>query len=79
MEFPHTARWNHVQIEDYGTIMPTGYLFGGKIIVLAMHVQPEGLEGYLQTTPAKSLPAGSTRYRAPGESRQPVAHGASPD
>ena len=29
MEFPHMARWNHVQIEDYGSIMPTGYLFSG--------------------------------------------------
>ena len=27
MEFPHMARWNHVQmIEDFGSIMPTGYL-----------------------------------------------------
>ena len=50
MEFPHMARWNHVQIEDFGTIMPTGYLANGKVIVLAMHVQPEGLEGYLQTS-----------------------------
>jgi hypothetical protein len=46
MEFPHMARWNHVQIEDFGSIMPTGYLFSGKIIVLAIHEQPEGLESY---------------------------------
>lgn len=37
MEFPHMTRWNHVQIEDYGAIMHTGYLFSGKIIILAMH------------------------------------------
>ncbi len=39
MEFPHMARWNHVQIEDFGSIMPTGYLSSGKIIVLAIHDQ----------------------------------------
>lgn len=53
MEFPHMARWNHVQIEDFGSIMPTGYLFSGKIIVLAVHNQPEGLEGYLQAKPGE--------------------------
>lgn len=53
MEFPHMARWNHVQIEDFGSIMPSGYLFTGKIIVLATHEQPEGLEGYLQKKPGE--------------------------
>src|SRR5581483_10269720 len=67
MEFPHMARWNHVQIEDYGTIMPTGYLFGGKIIVLAMHVQPEGLEGYLQTKPGAVFTRWLSQDTAPPE------------
>ena len=30
MEFPHIARWNFVQIEDYGSLMHTGYLFTNK-------------------------------------------------
>jgi hypothetical protein len=51
MEFPHMARWSHVQIEDFGTITPSGYLFNGKIIVLVTYTNPEGLEGYLKTKP----------------------------
>lgn len=34
-EFPHMARWNHVQIEDYGAITHTGYLFKGSSLVLS--------------------------------------------
>ncbi|MGE0824871.1 MAG: DUF1329 domain-containing protein [Candidatus Binatia bacterium] len=67
MEFPHMARWNHVQIEDYGAIMPTGYLFSGKIIVLAVHTQPEGLEGYLQTKSGDIFTRWLTQDTAPPE------------
>src|SRR5216684_9315384 len=51
MEFPHQPRWSCVQIEDYGTVMPTGYLFTGKIITLAIHPYPEGLVSYFNTKP----------------------------
>jgi uncharacterized protein DUF1329 len=67
MEFPHMARWNHVQIEDYGSIMPTGYLFSGKIIVLATHAQPEGLEGYLQAKPGEIFTRWLSQDTAPPE------------
>ena len=67
MEFPHMARWNHVQIEDFGSIMPTGYLFSGKIIVLAEHKHPEGLEGYLQTKPGDIFTRWLTQDTAPPE------------
>src|SRR5262245_49089564 len=67
MEFPHMARWNHVQIEDYGSIMPTGYLFSGKIIVLATYAQPEGLEGYLQAKPGEIFTRWLSQDTAPPE------------
>lgn len=67
MEFPHMARWNHVQIEDFGSIMPTGYLFSGKIIVLAEHKHPEGLEGYLQTKAGDVFTRWLTQDTAPPE------------
>jgi uncharacterized protein DUF1329 len=51
MEFPHIPRWNFAQIEDYGSLMPTGYLFTGKIITLAIHPYPEGLVSYFNTKP----------------------------
>ena len=67
MEFPHMARWNHVQIEDYGSIMPTGYLFTGKIIVLVTHSQPEGLEGYIQSKPGDIFTRWLSQDTAPPE------------
>ncbi|MBM4259618.1 MAG: DUF1329 domain-containing protein [Deltaproteobacteria bacterium] len=67
MEFPHMARWNHVQIEDYGSIMHTGYLFSGKIIVLVTHDQPEGLEGYLQKKPGEVFTRWLSQDTAPPE------------
>jgi hypothetical protein len=67
MEFPHLARWNHVQIEDFGSIMPTGYLFSGKIIVLAIHAYPEGLESYLQAKPGDIFTRWLSQDTAPPE------------
>ncbi len=67
MEFPHMARWNHVQIEDFGSIMPTGYLSTGKIIVLAIHTQPEGLESYLRAKPGDIFTRWLTQDTAPPE------------
>jgi hypothetical protein len=67
MEFPHMARWNHVQIEDFGSIMPTGYLFSGKIIVLAIHEQPEGLESYLRAKPGEIFTRWLSQDTAPPE------------
>ncbi|MBI3245812.1 MAG: outer membrane lipoprotein-sorting protein [Deltaproteobacteria bacterium] len=67
MEFPHMARWNHVQIEDFGSIMPTGYLASGKIIVLAIHSQPEGLEGYLRAKPGEIFTRWLSQDTAPPE------------
>src|SRR5215813_13192532 len=53
MEFPHMARWNFVQIEDFGSLMPTGYLSTAKTIVLSLYAQPEGLDGYLKMKPGE--------------------------
>lgn len=51
MEFPHIARWNFAMIEDFGSVMPTGYLSTGKTIVLSIYPEPEGLVGYFKSTP----------------------------
>src|SRR5262245_24966132 len=51
MEFPHIARWNFAMIEDFGSVMPTGYLSTGKTIVLSIYPEPEGLVGYFRSTP----------------------------
>lgn len=67
MEFPHMAWWNHVQIEDYGAITHTGYLFSGKIIILAMHDSPEGLEGYLRKKPGEVFTRWLAQDTAPPE------------
>ncbi|MGE0679284.1 MAG: outer membrane lipoprotein-sorting protein [Candidatus Binatia bacterium] len=53
MEFPHIARWNFAMIEDFGSIMPTGYLFTGKTLVLSVYPEPEGLVGYLNAKPGE--------------------------
>lgn len=53
MEFPHMARWNHVQIEDFASMTPTGYISNGKTIVLGLYDQPEGLGGYLRAKPGE--------------------------
>ncbi len=67
MEFPHMARWNHVQIEDFGSLMPTGYLSTAKTIVLGLHVQPEGLEGYLKLKPGEVFARWLSQDTAPPE------------
>lgn len=53
MEFPHIARWNFAMIEDFGSVMPTGYLFTGKTIVLSVYPEPEGLVGYFNAKPGE--------------------------
>ena len=53
MEFPHIARWNFAMIEDFGSIMPTGYLTTGKTVVLSIYPEPEGLVGYFKSTPGE--------------------------
>ena len=53
MEFPHIARWNFAMIEDFGSVMPTGYLTTGKTIVLSNYPEPEGLVGYINSTPGE--------------------------
>jgi Protein of unknown function (DUF1329) len=53
MEFPHIARWNFAMIEDFGSVMPTGYLSTGKTIVLSIYPEPEGLVGYFNSTPGE--------------------------
>jgi hypothetical protein len=53
MEFPHIARWNFAMIEDFGSIMPTGYLTTGKTIVLSVYPEPEGLRGYFNAKPGE--------------------------
>ncbi|HEX9871655.1 MAG TPA: DUF1329 domain-containing protein [Candidatus Tectomicrobia bacterium] len=51
MEFPHIARWNFAMIEDFGSVMPTGYLFTGKTLVLSVYPEPEGLVAYFNARP----------------------------
>ena len=53
MEFPHMPRWNCVQIEDSGTLTPTGYLYINQIITLIQHRDPEGLVGQLTAKPGE--------------------------
>ena len=53
MEFPHIARWNFAMIEDFGSVMPTGYLTTGKTIVLSIYPEPEGLLGYFKANPGE--------------------------
>ncbi len=53
MEFPHIARWNFTMIEDFGSVMPTGYLSTGKTIVLSIYPEPEGLIGYFNSKPGE--------------------------
>jgi hypothetical protein len=65
MEFPHMARWNYVQIEDFSSLMPTGYIFNGKTIVLSQYGQPEGLEGYLRAKPGELFARWLTQDTAP--------------
>ena len=63
MEFPHIARWNFAMIEDFGSVMPTGYLTTGKTIVLSIYPEPEGLVGYINSTPGRSTRAGFRKTR----------------
>ncbi len=53
MEFPHIARWNFAMIEDFGAVMPTGYLSTAKTIVLSAYPEPEGLMGYIKAKPGE--------------------------
>ena len=67
MEFPHMPRWNYVHIEDYGSLMPTGYLFTGKIIVLGIHPYPEGLVSYFNAKPGEIYSRWLSQDTAPPE------------
>ncbi|MBI3757358.1 MAG: outer membrane lipoprotein-sorting protein [Deltaproteobacteria bacterium] len=67
MEFPHMPRWNFVQIEDFGSLMPTGSLSTAKTIVLGLHVQPEGLDGYLKLKPGEVFARWLSQDTAPAE------------
>ena len=67
MEFPHMPRWNYVHIEDYGSLMPTGYLFTGKIIILGIHPYPEGLVSYFNAKPGEIYSRWLSQDTAPPE------------
>ncbi len=67
MEFPHMPHWNCSQIEDFASIMPSGYLFNGKTTVLVRHEQPEGLEGYLSAKPGEVYARWLSQDTAPPE------------
>jgi hypothetical protein len=67
MEFPHMPHWNYVHIEDYGSLMPTGYLFTGKIIVLGIHPYPEGLVSYFNAKPGEIYSRWLSQDTAPPE------------
>jgi hypothetical protein len=68
MEFPHIARWSFAMIEDYGSVMPTGYLFTGKVILLAVYPEPEGLVGYFNAKPGEVYARWLSQDTAPPES-----------
>ena len=53
MEFPHIARWDHVQVEDSSTLTPSGYLFINQIIILVQYTDPPGLLGQMNTAPGQ--------------------------
>ena len=67
MEFPHMPRWNFVHIEDFGSLMPTGYISTGKTIVLGMYTHPDGVEGYLKTKPGEVFSRWLSQDTAPPE------------
>ncbi|MGE0820653.1 MAG: outer membrane lipoprotein-sorting protein [Candidatus Binatia bacterium] len=69
MEFPHMPRWNFVHIEDFGSLMPSGYLSTGKTIVLGIYPHPEGLEGYLQAKPGDIFSRWLSQDTAPPENQ----------
>ena len=58
MEFPHMPRWDCVQIEDSGTLTPTGYLFINQIITLIHHRAPKGWSDNSPPNRARSIRAG---------------------
>lgn len=67
MEFPHMPRWNCVQIEDTGTLTPTGYLFVQQIIALVHYRDPEGLMGQILAEPGEVYSRWLTQDVAPPE------------
>ena len=67
MEFPHMPRWNCVQIEDTGTLTPTGYLFVQQIIALVHYRDPEGLMGQILSKPGEVYSRWLTQDVAPPE------------
>ena len=69
MEFPHMPRWDCVQIEDSGTLTPTGYLFINQIITLIHHRAPEGLVGQLTAKPGEVYSRWLAQDVAPPENR----------
>jgi hypothetical protein len=68
MEFPHMPRWNCVQIEDFASLMPSGYLLNGKTIVLAQHRYPEGLLGQITAKTGEIYAQWLSQDTAPPES-----------
>ena len=67
MEFPHMPRWNCVQIEDSGTLTPTGYLFINQIIVLIQYDEPAGLMGQILAKPGEVFSRWLSQDIAPPE------------
>lgn len=67
MEFPHMPRWNCVQIEDFASLMPSGYLVNGKTIVLVRYESPEGLEGHIRRKPGERYALWLSQDTAPPE------------
>lgn len=60
-------RWNCVQIEDSGTLTPTGYLFINQIIALVQYQEPAGLMGQILTPPGEIFSRWLTQDIAPPE------------
>ncbi len=67
MEFPHMPRWNCVQIEDFASLMPSGYLVNGKTIVLVHYEGPEGLQGHIRQKPGELYARWLSQDTAPPE------------
>ena len=67
MEFPHMPRWSCVQIEDSGTLTPTGYLFINQIIVLVQYPDQAGLMGQISAKPGEIFSRWLTQDIAPPE------------
>ncbi len=67
MEFPHMPRWNCVQIEDFASLTPSGYIFNGKTTVLVQYRKPEGLMGQITAKPGEVYARWLSQDSAPPE------------